>query len=565
MFSEKLNEYIKALDCSARELSEHSGLSAATISRYRSGERTPKPFSEDMDKLCKGILSIAEEKGAEDFSDVGEVLNGCVSEYEFDYESFHKKLNLLFSALSVNVSELARTLSYDSSYISRVRTGKRKPSDPQKFSFEIAEFVSRRYDMKIIAEILNADCSDIADAARAITEWLCGSKTAAENPVLRFLEKLNDFDLNEYIRAIHFDELKVPTVPFRLPSSKTYYGLEEMKNGEIDFLKATALSKSAETVFMCSDMQMDDMASDLDFAKKYMFGIAAMLKKGLHLNVVHNLNRPFNEIMLGFESWIPLYMTGQISPYYLKGVHNKVYCHFLNVSGSAALSGESISGHHSDGKYYLTNSKKELAYYRKKSEFILKKALPLMDIYRSDSAGVLNAFLLADSKTDGKRRYILSSPPLYTASEEFIESFLKKRSVPYGESQNILRNAEMQRQIIGTILTANDVATELHVIPKEEFERYPTSLLAMFCDKKLVYSYEEYLMHIEQTRAFAERNKNYSLKLTDKSAFRNIQIAIHGGEWAMISKSNPPSAHFVVRHPVLRNAIENFVIPVTEE
>ena len=45
-------------------------------------------------------------------------------------------------------------------------------------------------------------------------------------------------------------------------------------------------------------------------------GLAAILKKGLRLNMVHDLNRPYAEMMLGLESWIPLYMTGQIAPWY---------------------------------------------------------------------------------------------------------------------------------------------------------------------------------------------------------------------------------------------------------
>ena len=32
-----------------------------------------------------------------------------------------------------------------------------------------------------------------------------------------FLTKLDEFDLNEYIRSIRFDELKIPTLPFQLP------------------------------------------------------------------------------------------------------------------------------------------------------------------------------------------------------------------------------------------------------------------------------------------------------------------------------------------------------------
>ena len=112
-----------------------------------------------------------------------------------------------------------------------------------------------------------------------------------------------------------------------------------------------------ESVIMYSDMPMSEMAKDPDFPKKWMFGMAMMLKKGLHLHQIHNLDRSFDEMMLGLESWIPMYMTGQISPYYLKGVQNSIFLHFLKVSGPAALTGEAISGFHSDGKYYLTKSK----------------------------------------------------------------------------------------------------------------------------------------------------------------------------------------------------------------
>ena len=49
-------------------------------------------------------------------------------------------------------------------------------------------------------------------------------------------------------------------------------------------------------------------------------------------------------MMLGLESWIPIYMTGQISPYYLKEVKNRVYNHLNYVSGAVALTGECIKG-----------------------------------------------------------------------------------------------------------------------------------------------------------------------------------------------------------------------------
>lgn len=95
------------------------------------------------------------------------------------------------------------------------------------------------------------------------------------------MSKLDTFDLNEYIKVIHFDEMKLPpTMPFSLPTSKAYFGLEEMMESELDFLKATVLSRSTEAVTMYSDMPMEEMAKDPEFPRKWMFGMAMMLKRG---------------------------------------------------------------------------------------------------------------------------------------------------------------------------------------------------------------------------------------------------------------------------------------------
>ena len=575
MFYEKLNEYMDLLHCTGREFAEYSGISEATISRYKSGTRIPNANSEDMKKLCRGICTAANQKGIESISykAVLHELNLLAEKASFNYENLHTKLNMLCSVLSVNAADMSKNLKYDSSYISRIRSGKRRPSNPQKFAFDTAQYFSQYYDTdhdkKIVAELMKIKQEQISTKNSYISEltnWLTDSKTneKPENPIKKFLTALNSFDLNEYIKAIHFDELKVPSLPFQLPVTKNYYGIDEMKNGELDFLKSTALSKSKHSVFMCSDMQMDDMAADMDFSKKYMFGLAAMLKKGLHLNVVHNLNRPFNELMLGLECWIPLYMTGQISPYYIKGVHNQFFCHFLNVSGAAALSGESISGFHAKGKYYLTKNKDELAYYRERSNCILKKAHSLMDIYREDKSAELAAFLLADSHTSGHRRNILSTLPIYTASNEFLSDFLDKRNISANEKQKILLYASERRKQMLEILKNNPVTDEIPYLSEEEFKTHPLSisLSLMFSDKNFEYTYAEYSEHLNLTKNFAAETKNYSALQTRENAFTNIQITMHENEYVMISKNKAPIIHFIIRHPILREAIEHLDFPI---
>ena len=265
MFQDKLNDYMNMLNCSGKEFAQYSGISEATVSRYKSGARTPRANSEDMKKLCRGICTAANRKGIDGISYKALLteFNVYAEEIRFDFDSMQKKFNLLCSVLSVNAADMSKSLKYDSSYISRIRNGKRKPANPQKFAFDAAQYFSQysdsENDLKIIAEILNVKPVQLKTKsfyASELATWLTDSIPSddAVNPTKKFLDTLNSFDLNEYIKSIRFDELKVPTLPFQLPLSKAYYGIEEMKNGELDFLKATALSRSRHSVFMYNDM-----------------------------------------------------------------------------------------------------------------------------------------------------------------------------------------------------------------------------------------------------------------------------------------------------------------------
>lgn len=572
-FHDILNQHIEQIDCTAKELANAAGISAATLSRYRTGERLPN--QEQMRKLLDGIVSLAADRNLDKINaeTVYDAFGEFLSDTDFDYERFTDNLNVLLGALDISNSDLSRFLNFDPSYLSRIRLGQRRPSDPNSFIEGLCRYVARRKsgenERAVLAELTSCPMEELSSESSLVSSlrnWL-GSGTAPVNDSMEsFLKHLDTFDLDEYIRAIHFDELKVPSMPFQLPTSKTYYGVEAMKQGELDFFKATVLSKSMEPIFMCSDMPMEDMGKDLEFGKKWMFAIAMSLKKGLHLNIIHNIDRPFQEMMLGLESWIPIYMTGQVAPYYLKGKHNNVYCHFNYVSGQAALTGECIQGYHNEGKYYLTKNKEEIAYYQKKAQRLLSKAQPLMEIFREENKNSYQTFLSADAQTEGNRHHLLSSLPIYTLPEDLLTEILKRHSVSEADKEQLMEYIKKQRDLTETILENNAVLDEVPFLSPEEFAKYPValSLSGAFYEKELFYSYEEYVKHFQTTKDFEKTHPNYRLKIAKTQVFRNIQIQIHEGKWVMVSKAKAPVIHFVIRHPKMLNAFENFTVPFTE-
>ena len=272
-------------------------------------------------------------------------------------------------------------------------------------------------------------------------------------------------------------------------------------------------------------------------------------------------------MMMGLEGWIPMYMTGQISPYYLKDVHNKLFGHFLYSSGAAALSGECIMDYHQNGKMYLTKNKTEMSYYRQRALDILSKASPLMDIYRIESKDAFYSFVERDIVTPGNRRSILSALPIHTLSEELLLQILNHNHIEEADKKRILDFAKKQRQLYENILSNRQIIDEIPVISEMEFLEQPMllPLSEIFYEKDIVYTYAEYLEHMEQTITYSQNNSNYTVKQNSRYPFRNIQIRILEGKWVVISKNKTPAIHFVIHNPQLRNALENMVIPVCDK
>ena len=573
-FQEQLNLYMEELSCSGRELAQNSGISETILSRYRKGERLPGADSDYLKKLAAGIALTAEQKGKKkDQESVLEVLLAALKQEEKSEIFYYQKFDILLRELEINVSKMASALHYDPSYISKIRTGKRTPSDVWGFAENVCGYIVRNFsgqeELNKIVALTGCDNETLMHPENSfilLRNWLCSGKFKTMDYISGFLQKMDEFNLDDYIRAIHFDSFKVPKVPFQLPVSRQYYGLKEMREGELDFLKHTVLSKSMEPLHLCCDMPVEDMAQDQEFAKKYMFGLAMVLKKGLHIHIIHDVERPMKDMMLGLENWIPLYMTGQISPYYLKGIQNKVYSHLHYTSGQAAMTGDCISGHHDTAHYYLTSRKEEVEICRKNTKYLLKKAHPLMKIYREEKRAALFDFLEKDSHEEGQRRRILAAPPLFVIPQEVLKQILAENGISRQECAGILKAHAREQRRIESILTHSQVIDELSQVTKAEYEKYPAVLPVAECflEKDILLTYQEYRTCVEAAMAYADAHKNYQFSLIKAKGFHNIQIICRMEKWCMVSKNKTPSIHFVIHHPKLRYALENMILPIRD-
>lgn len=573
-FGKQLDEYMTLLDCSNRELSEITGISVVSVWRYRNGSRTPKSGSKELEGIAKGLARIAKEREAE-LSE--KMILDSLSETVFspqETQALIKKLRVIMQELKMPVKELAGAMMYDASFLSKVLRGKIEPSNPDTHIAPLAAYLSSdnidKNKKLILCRIIGCDIETASDQEKLynrVYDYLSTDaplSSHAPATVDSFVKKLDEFNLEDYISKIHFDDITVPTAPIKLPRSRYYHGIEEMKESEIDFVRSTVLSRSKEPVFSYSDMPLKEMSEDEGFTKKYMIGLAMMIKKGLHLNIIHDVSRPFEEMMIGLEGFIPLYMTGQISPYYLKESSGELMNLLLKVSGAAALHGEAVCGFHEMGRYYFSTKKEDVDYYKLQSELLLRKALPLMDIYTAERSREFLKSYYGSFSVRGERKMFFGCLPSAAVPDELLDGMLSGGSADEKDCAAVRGFVKRSRELFEELLERENVTVVLPKISESALKEDAPALSfpTVFRDLGIRYTPEGYRAHFEAAKELFMRYPKCRLEISDSIGLKNIDITVISGKQVIVSKAKSPMIHFVINHPRMVAAFDKFTVPI---
>ena len=119
---------------------------------------------------------------------------------------------------------------------------------------------------------------------------------------------------------------------------------------------------------------------------------------------------------------------------------------------------------------------------------------------------------------------------------------------------------------INNILKKNKINDYIYKLTEDEFKNETPSLSLenLFFNKKISYTYKEYKEHLKLTNEYMRKENNYEITYIDNKTFKNITISIIKNNYVIISKSSNPAINFVIKHPSLMQAIENFS-PIVKE
>ena len=152
----------------------------------------------------------------------------------------------------------------------------------------------------------------------------------------------------------------------------------------------------------------------------------------------------------------------------------------------------------------------------------------------------------------------LTSLPIFTIENSLLLSILKRNNLSEEEINKILEYKEEEKNT-NLILENNIIIDNCY-----EFDNSYLALENIFYEKKIYYTKTEFNKHLKSTKEYTKKNKNYFLNISNNKVFKNINITILTNNYVIVSKSNNPVIHFVIKHEKLMNAITDFY-PIVKE
>ena len=149
-------------------------------------------------------------------------------------------------------------------------------------------------------------------------------------------------------------------------------------------------------------------------------------------------------------------------------------------------------------------------------------------------------------------------------SDNLLIKILKRNNIDNNDIDSIINYKHNEENNINNILNKNTINDYIFVYDNKNIDKINLSLENTFYDKSISYNYDEYLEHLKCTEDFAKNNNNYNIIYQDKNTFNNISITIITNKYVILSKNNNPNIHFIIRHPKLVTAIEEFKPLVVE-
>ena len=478
-------------------------------------------------------------------------------------------------------SVLSKAISFDPSYISRIRTGKRSMPETPQFIEPVAAYFSRNirtdYQRSILAAELNPEhrFPDSREELQAQLEaWLYETSASAPDAIGGLLNGFSaanslatgasgsftsDMSPEKLIEAIRnrSEQLEKDA-----GQSWFFYGNSGKRRAVELFLGRLCCRQQPFQLLLFSDEEMSWLYEDATFAKRWAALLFRLLTTGSRIRIPHYTSRGSSEMFEAVQKWIPLYLTGAIEPYYFPRLRDGVYRRSLFIAeGDSALISTSI-GNETDGMLnILLDDKQAVAALEKEYAAYLSLCRPLMQIYRAGRGRDYFQASLRFEKEPGDMVVSGPIPSLFTMPQAALQR-LQLRCTDPAVSENHARSYAAFREH----MRRGEKVTEILNLPNPADVRngkVPMPLCDFYDSPRLSISPDELALHLKNVIRLLKREKNYDVVLSAMIP-QNIILSAKEQYNAGLLSAVPPTAAFLIQEPGMTLAFWEYLLRIAE-
>ncbi len=501
---------------------------------------------------------------------------------EYGEDTVKNRLDFLMDLTETKNSVLSKAISFDPSYISRVRSGSRKMPQSPQFTERIASYVARNLktdrQKQLLADELcpGKELPEDREAVEAlVASWLVAEqaplKATAADPVGGFLDHFSSYTSGSPAGTAGMPSGEtcedVPPAVCDIPEDSLsqahfFYGNEGKRKAVESFLGRLCRSGRAFRLLLFSDEEMSWLYEDPAFARRWAGLLMRLLSTGSRIQIPHNVTRDRNEMLEAVQKWIPLYMTGAISPWYCPRLRDGILRRSLFIAeGDSAVISSSIGGSADRMLNILVTDRRAVRALEQEYANFFALCRPLMNIWQNRSARDYFSDLMQFEKQPGALLTASALPSFFTLPHSAAQS-LELRfeselvSEQHARSYAAFRERMRGRQEVTEILNLPDPAAV-------KAGKVPVPLGDFFGMPGLAVKPEELILHLRQVIRLLRRESTYHVLFSNRIPKNIILSAREDGKARLVSAQAPTTA-FGIQEPNMGSAFYEYLLHISE-
>lgn len=584
MFSERLNTVLRAVSASGADIAVYMGCDRSNVNRFIKGQRTPKPGGKSAAKLIDAIRSFADTHGRTEElcaligceeQTTAEEIKERLSLWLFEdatrnqhthsnaptalYREFGQRLSTMMKLTGLSNSRLSQLLSIDASYISRFRNGSRYPRSNTKIKSGICtvllERISEQGKLDELAALTGVSANALSDKDSAYNElfrWLYGTDKQVTFALEKLVNQIGTFSADIKAPVMSVDDALDDSGDL----SPVYFGIEGLRKAVVRFLSDIVTERPKE-IFLYSDQSMDWMTGEPAYAVRWATLMAACIRGGTKITIIHNISRDLGEMTDAINSWLPLYPSGMIRSYYCKRRQDERFSTTLFLCPDrACISGSNIMGAENEHGLYRYDTQPEILSAHRKSYYDLL----------SESEELVKAFYTLDCeklsiRSESEVSIVSDKLSLATMPESVLNSLLDRHQVHEEKRALLLRMWTKQRAFYQECIRKEGLR---ECIPTAAFSTHGQAPTADLPGFDLSYTKEEYDEHLRAILSLSESHVGYRFHPIARPIFDNIRIRASKEE-VVVSRMTEPFITITFEHPLMCDAFVSYADNILKE